>query len=52
LERGWRPRRSIVFASWDSEEYNLIGSTEHVEEGIASLRKVRIFFSAGVPTNY
>lgn len=35
---GWRPRRSIVFASWDAEEYNLIGSTEHVEERIDSIR--------------
>lgn len=24
---GWRPSRSIIFASWDAEEYNLIGST-------------------------
>lgn len=35
---GWRPRRSIVFASWDAEEYNLIGSTEHVEERIDNIR--------------
>lgn len=28
---GWRPRRSIVFASWDSEEYGLTGSTEFCE---------------------
>lgn len=52
LERGWRPRRSIVFASWDGEEYNLIGSTEHVEEGIAPLRKVRISLFAGVTAMY
>lgn len=39
LARGWRPRRSIVFASWDAEEYNLIGSTEHVEEGVDVLRQ-------------
>lgn len=35
---GWRPRRTIVFASWDGEEYNLIGSTEHVEERLERLR--------------
>ncbi|KAF1833853.1 Zn-dependent exopeptidase [Decorospora gaudefroyi] len=29
---GWRPMRTIVFASWDGEEYGLIGSTEWVEE--------------------
>lgn len=29
---GWQPLRTIVFASWDGEEYALIGSTEWVEE--------------------
>ena len=28
----WRPRRSLVFASWGAEEYGLIGSYEWVEE--------------------
>lgn len=28
----WRPRRSIVFASWSGEEQGLIGSYEWVEE--------------------
>ncbi len=28
---GWRPRRTIVFCSWDSEEYGLQGSDEWVE---------------------
>ncbi|KGQ12007.1 Vacuolar protein sorting-associated protein 70 [Beauveria bassiana D1-5] len=32
LEAGWQPHRTIVFASWDGEEYGLIGSTEWVEE--------------------
>ena len=32
LSAGWRPLRTIVFASWDGEEYGLIGSTEWVEE--------------------
>lgn len=32
LEAGWKPLRTIVFASWDGEEYGLIGSTEWVEE--------------------
>ena len=36
---GWRPLRSITFASWDGEEYNLIGSTEHVESRIEDLRR-------------
>lgn len=36
---GWRPLRTIEFASWDGEEYNLIGSTEHVENRIDELRR-------------
>ncbi|ERE79986.1 glutamate carboxypeptidase 2-like isoform 2 [Cricetulus griseus] len=29
---GWRPRRTILFASWDAEEFGLLGSTEWAEE--------------------
>lgn len=32
MKAGWKPLRTIVFASWDGEEYGLIGSTEWVEE--------------------
>lgn len=32
VSKGWKPLRTIVFASWDGEEYGLIGSTEWVEE--------------------
>ncbi|KIX04555.1 uncharacterized protein Z518_05425 [Rhinocladiella mackenziei CBS 650.93] len=32
LKAGWKPLRTIVFASWDGEEYGLLGSTEWVEE--------------------
>ncbi|RKF76192.1 putative glutamate carboxypeptidase [Golovinomyces cichoracearum] len=32
LSKGWKPLRTIVFASWDGEEYGLLGSTEWVEE--------------------
>lgn len=28
---GWRPRRTIVFATWDAEEWGLVGSTEWIE---------------------
>lgn len=31
-QKGWRPLRSIIFASWDAEEYGIIGSTEWVED--------------------
>jgi N-acetylated-alpha-linked acidic dipeptidase len=37
--QGWQPLRSIVFASWDAEEYNLIGSTEYVEHQIKGMRE-------------
>lgn len=29
---GRRPKRTIVFATWDAEEWGLIGSTEYVEQ--------------------
>ncbi|KAL2021434.1 hypothetical protein VTK56DRAFT_7187 [Thermocarpiscus australiensis] len=32
IRLGWKPLRTIVFASWDGEEYGLVGSTEWVEE--------------------
>jgi N-acetylated-alpha-linked acidic dipeptidase len=36
---GRRPKRTIVFATWDAEEWGLIGSTEYVEDD--SLRLMR-----------
>lgn len=39
VARGWRPLRTIEFMSWDAEEYNLIGSTEYVENNLDALRK-------------
>eukprot|EP00071_Canis_lupus_P027281 XP_022260838.1 N-acetylated-alpha-linked acidic dipeptidase-like protein [Canis lupus familiaris] len=35
----WRPRRSIVFASWGAEEFGLIGSTEFTEEFFSKLQE-------------
>ncbi|KAI0940119.1 hypothetical protein AcV5_001313 [Taiwanofungus camphoratus] len=32
LRSGWKPLRNVVFASWDAEEYGLIGSTEWAED--------------------
>ena len=37
VKSGWRPKRSILFASWGSEEYGLIGSQEWVEEHYSKL---------------
>jgi N-acetylated-alpha-linked acidic dipeptidase len=36
---GWRPKRSILFASWDAEEFTLTSSTEWGEQHEAELRK-------------
>jgi len=32
MKKGWRPRRSVLFVSWDGEEQGLLGSTEWVED--------------------
>ncbi len=39
LKKGFRPRRTIVLASWDAEEYTLTGSTEWGEEHEGELRR-------------
>lgn len=36
-DEGCRPRRSILIAHWDAEEYGIIGSTEWVEEFLPEL---------------
>ena len=38
LSQGWRPKRTIILASWDAEEWGLIGSTEWAEKHQADLR--------------
>ena len=32
MKTGWKPKRTIVFATWDAEEWGLLGSTEYVED--------------------
>ena len=44
LKEGWKPRRTIIFCSWDAEEYGLIGSTEWVEELAAELREKAVAY--------
>jgi N-acetylated-alpha-linked acidic dipeptidase len=39
MKSGWRPKRTILLASWDAEEYGLVGSTEWAEEHAADLQK-------------
>ena len=31
-KQGWKPRRTLVYASWDAEEYGLVGSTEWCDQ--------------------
>ncbi|MCC7002852.1 MAG: M20/M25/M40 family metallo-hydrolase [Gemmatimonadaceae bacterium] len=39
MKSGWRPRRTLLFATWDAEEWGLVGSSEYVEDD--SLRLMR-----------
>ena len=39
LQGRWRPRRTLVYASWDGEEPGLLGSTEWAELHAAELHK-------------
>lgn len=32
MDQGWKPRRTLVLASWDGQEFGNIGSTEWVED--------------------
>ncbi|XP_055981096.1 N-acetylated-alpha-linked acidic dipeptidase 2 isoform X2 [Sorex fumeus] len=44
LKGGWRPRRTIIFASWDAEEFGLLGSTEWAEENAKILQERSIAY--------
>ncbi|KAK9437667.1 glutamate carboxypeptidase 2 [Metarhizium brunneum] len=44
VEAGWKPLRTIVFGSWDGEEYGLIGSTEWVEEYLPWLSDANVAY--------
>ena len=32
MKQGWKPKRTLIYCSWDAEEPMLLGSTEWVEE--------------------
>jgi N-acetylated-alpha-linked acidic dipeptidase len=52
LQTGWKPLRTIVFASWDGEEYGLVGSTEWVEEYLPWLSSAAVaYLNVDVGTN-
>ena len=39
LKQGYQPRRTIILASWDGEEFGLLGSTEWVEDHAATVAR-------------
>ncbi len=39
VKSGWRPKRTIMYMSWDAEEPGLLGSTEWAETHAADLKK-------------
>jgi N-acetylated-alpha-linked acidic dipeptidase len=41
---GWRPKRTLVYASWDAEEPMLLGSTEWVETHAAELKQKLVVY--------
>jgi len=41
---GWKPKRTIVYASWDGEEPGLLGSTEWAETHAAELKKKAVVY--------
>jgi N-acetylated-alpha-linked acidic dipeptidase len=38
LKSGWRPKRTLILALWDGEEWGLLGSTEWAEKHASELR--------------
>jgi N-acetylated-alpha-linked acidic dipeptidase len=44
VRAGWRPRRTLVFGSWDGEEPGLIGSTEWAEEHAQELAQHAVLY--------
>ncbi|MDQ2950484.1 MAG: M28 family metallopeptidase [Acidobacteriota bacterium] len=43
-KQGWQPKRTIVFALWDGEEFGLIGSTEWVEKHQSELAQKAVVY--------
>jgi len=44
LKQGWRPARTIVYASWDGEEPALLGSTEWAEQHADELKRKAVIY--------
>ena len=41
---GWRPKRTLVYASWDAEEPGLLGSTEFAEAHADELQRKAVIY--------
>jgi len=48
LKSGWKPKRTLVFGSWDGEEEGLMGSTEWVEQHESQLANAPAYFNMDV----
>ncbi len=48
LKSGWKPKRTVVFGSWDAEEEGLIGSTEWAEQHEPDLALASAYFNVDV----
>ena len=44
LKTGWKPKRTIVYCSWDGEEPALLGSTEFAEEHATELQQKAVVY--------
>src|SRR5574337_1515095 len=44
LKQGWRPQRTLVYASWDGEEPGLLGSTEWAETHAQELKAKAVLY--------
>jgi N-acetylated-alpha-linked acidic dipeptidase len=44
VREGWRPRRTLVYDSWDGEEPGLLGSTEWAEQHAAELKVKAVLY--------
>ncbi len=48
LKAGWKPKRTLIFGSWDAEEEGLIGSTEWGEQHATELANAAAYFNVDV----
>ncbi len=44
VKQGWRPKRTLVYLSWDAEEPMLLGSTEWAEEHADELKQKGLIY--------